>query len=158
MDLNVNFDADWGRGACNVRETGPENYIGPNPNSEPEVRALVDFTLRVKPKITVAYHSKGEVIYHGFEPSSGSAIKERLERDYCLAKKIGEITGYVPVKTENSTGGYSDWVSMHLGIPALTIEVGNDDLAHPIGTDKLPEILAQNKEVPGFLLEYLAVD
>jgi g-D-glutamyl-meso-diaminopimelate peptidase len=140
VDLNVNFDADWGGGAQNVRLPGPENYIGPCPNSEPETQTLIEFTRMVKPKATVAYHSKGELIYFV------------NDRDTDLANKIGELTGFPPERTQNSTGGYSDWVSRHLGIPALTIEVGTDDYPHPIGVDKLSEILNQNKDVPMVLL------
>ena len=143
VDLNVNFDADWGGGAQNVREPGPENYIGPHPNSEPEVQALINFTRKVNPRATIAYHSKGELIYY------------RDAHSKPLAKKIAKITGYAPEKTHNSTGGYSDWVSIHLRIPALTIEVGNDDYSHPIGPDKLPEILAQNIYVPRAVLQYV---
>ncbi|MDR0461787.1 MAG: hypothetical protein LBG88_00400 [Christensenellaceae bacterium] len=140
VDLNVNFDACWGQGAQNIRVAGPENYIGPNPNSEPEVQALVDFTKKIKPRATVAYHSKGEVIYY------------RLAKSFCLAKEISKITKYKPEKTKNSDGGYSDWVALHLDIPALTIEAGNDNYAHPIGTDKLLEILKQNIDVPMALI------
>jgi len=140
VDLNVNFDADWGGGAQNVLVAGPENYIGPCPNSEPETKTLIDFTLKVKPHITVAYHSKGELVYYASDISKP------------LAERIGEITGYTPEQTQNSTGGYSDWVSMRLCVPAITIEVGNDDYPHPIGVDKLPEILEQNKNVPLILL------
>ncbi|MCL2756353.1 MAG: succinylglutamate desuccinylase/aspartoacylase family protein [Firmicutes bacterium] len=152
VDLNVNFDADWGGGAQNIRVPGSENFIGEYPNSEPEVGALIDLTLKIKPKATIAYHSKGEVIYYGFEPSDGRATQEKLERDRILAYKVGEVTGYEPIKTKNSTGGYSDWVSMHLGVPALTIEVGCDDLEHPIGLDQLPKIFEQNREVPMVML------
>jgi len=140
VDLNVNFDADWGRGAQNILVAGPENYIGPCPNSEPEVKTLIDFTLKVSPRITIAYHSKGELVYYATDLSKA------------LAEQIGEITGYTPERTVNSTGGYSDWVSMHLGVPALTIEVGNDDYAHPIGLDKLPEIFEQNKDITKILV------
>jgi len=140
VDLNVNFDADWGGGAQNVRVPGPENYIGLIPNSEPETQTLIDFTKKVAPKATVAYHSKGELVYYV------------ADKDTCLAHRIGAITCYTPERPQNSTGGYSDWVSMHLGIPALTIEVGNDDCPHPIGTDKLPEILEQNIDVPSVVL------
>ena len=152
VDLNVNFDVDWGGGTGNVMTAGAENYIGLTPNSEPEVQALINFTTEVNPKITVAYHSKGEVIYYGFQSLDCRVTRRELARVASLARKIGRFTGYVPEKTKNSTGGYSDWVLMHLGVPALTIEVGSDDYPHPIGRDKLPEILAQNKDVPEVLL------
>ena len=136
VDLNVNFDADWGEGAANVREAGQENYIGPYPNSEPETKALIDFTIKVNPRATIAYHSKGELVYY------------RSCKSCRMAHRIAKITGYKAEESVNSSGGYSDWVSMHLGIPAVTIEVGNDYYPHPIGADKLPEILKQNIDVP----------
>ena len=34
VDLNVNFDADWGNGEKNIRYENGENYIGEYPNSE----------------------------------------------------------------------------------------------------------------------------
>jgi len=153
VDLNVNFDADWGTGAQNVRIAGSENYIGPKPNSEPEVQALVDFTLRINPKATIAYHSKGEEIYYGFEPKGIVIPKSQLKRDARLARKLGRITGYKAIKTKNSAGGYTDWVSMHLGVPAFTLEVGNDRYDHPIGVEHLPKIFKQNRKVPRFLLK-----
>ena len=63
VDLNVNFQADWGCGAANVRRPGPENYIGPAPFSEPETRALRDLTLALSPDATISFHTKGGEIY-----------------------------------------------------------------------------------------------
>ena len=144
VDLNVNFDADWGTGIQNVTIRGSENYIGAYPNSEPEVKTLIDFTREVAPKVAIAYHSKGELVY----------FRDEHSRD--LANIVGDVTGYEPRKTVGSAGGYCDWVSMHMGIPALTIEVGNDDYDHPIGVDKLPEIFAQNKDVLSVVANHIA--
>ena len=150
VDLNVNFDARWGSGVKNLKVAGSENYIGPYPFSESESRALKDFTLRVKPNITVSYHSKGEEIYYEFFQS-----KKDKERDYLIAKKVAEITGYRIVSTPFSAGGYKDWCIQHLNIPALTIEVGSDQLSHPIGIDKASEIFEKNKGVINLLTESL---
>jgi hypothetical protein len=65
-----------------------------------------------------------------------------------VANKIANYTGYTPIKTEKSTGGYSDWVSLTKRVPAYTIEVGSDDLSHPIDLTQLPKIYEQNKRVP----------
>ncbi|MDE6074807.1 MAG: hypothetical protein K2G26_00045, partial [Clostridia bacterium] len=59
VDLNCNFDADWGTGRLNTRTRGAENCIGDNPLSECESAALVRFTLRVKPFVTLSFHTKG---------------------------------------------------------------------------------------------------
>lgn len=142
VDLNVNFDARWGTGEKNVRESASENYIGEYPFSERETRAIRDFTLSIKPNFTLSYHSKGEEIYYEF-------FQDGLEkeRDEKLAKIVASCTGYKIKPTLNSAGGYKDWCIEKLKIPALTIEVGNDDLSHPIGKRRLGEIYRKNKLV-----------
>lgn len=142
VDLNVNFDAKWGTGESNKLVKGDSDYIGEYPFSEPETRALRDFTLRVKPNITLSYHSKGEEIYYEFFQD-----KKRKKRDYKIAKKLAKVTGYAIKPTKNSAGGYKDWCIETLKIPAFTIEVGRDNLSHPIGYKYLDEIYEKNKDV-----------
>lgn len=149
VDLNTNFDANWGEGAQNVRCPNTENFIGFYPESEREVNALINFTLKVKPKLTISYHSKGDIIYYGFE---GQTEQDR-NRDFEIGSRLSESTGYPLVLTENSTGGYKDWCIQKLTIPAYTIEVGDESLPHPIGEENLPEIYNQNKDVPVLALE-----
>ncbi len=134
VDLNVNFDARWGMGEKNQTTRGFENYIGEKPFSEPETRALRDFTLKIKPNATISYHSKGEEIYYE-------------ENDVKLAKKLAKATGYAIKRTPSSAGGYKDWCVGSLKIPAFTIEVGRDNLSHPIGREHLDEIYRKNKRV-----------
>ena len=142
VDLNVNFDARWGEGKENVFTESSENFVGEFPFSESESRALRDFTLKVKPQITLSYHAKGEEIYwHFFQD------EEREERDYKIAKKLEKVTGYTLKKTPNSCGGYKDWCIEKLEIPAFTIEVGNDSLSHPVCTRNLMDIYLKNKDV-----------
>ena len=148
VDLNVNFDARWGTGAKNVREKAAENYIGEYPFSENETRTLRDFTLAVRPDITVSYHSKGEEIYWEFFQEE----RERT-RDYKVAEAVSRATGY-PVKSAGvSAGGYKDWCVAKLKIPALTIEVGDDKLSHPIGEEFAQEIFLRNRDVLTVLTE-----
>lgn len=144
VDLNTNFDADWGQGSQNVKCPNPENFIGFYPNSEREVNNLIDFTNRNKPYLTISYHSKGEVIYYGF---SGESTLD-LNRDRIIGEVLSQVTGYPLLSTENSAGGYKDWCIRNLKIPSYTIEIGRDDLSHPIGEENLPEIFEQNKDVP----------
>ncbi len=150
VDLNVNFDAKWGTGALNATIVGDENYIGCKPFSERETRAIRDFTLDVKPDMTVSYHSKGEEIYYKFH----QRLKAEL-RDCRLAKKVKRLTGYKIKDTPNSAGGYKDWCIEKLKIPALTIEVGSDKLSHPIKKENLKKIYKQNKKVVNCLTENL---
>ena len=149
VDLNTNFDANWGGGAQNVTCPNSENFIGFYPNSEREVQSLINFTLQSKPLITVSYHSKGNVIFYGFE----NQTSENLERDINIGEAISASTGYPLIFTENSTGGYKDWCINTLKIPSYTIEVGDENLPHPIGIENLPEIYIKNKDVPLIVLE-----
>lgn len=144
VDLNTNFDVDWGQGSQNVRCPNSQNFIGFYPNSEREVNALIDFTNKIKPSLTISYHSKGEVIYYGFTGES----QADLLRDRQIGEQLSNLTGYPLLATENSSGGYKDWCIRYLKIPAYTIEVGSENLSHPIIEDNLPEIFEQNKDVP----------
>lgn len=144
VDLNTNFDANWGGGSQNVFCPAPENFVGFYPNSEREVQNLINLTLKNKPLLTISYHSKGNVIYYGFENEN----ETNIERDRKIGESLSEITGYPLIFTENSTGGYKDWCIDTLKIPAYTIEVGSEDLEHPIQIDALPEIYQRNKDIP----------
>jgi len=150
VDLNVNFDAGWGKGEKNVYTPSSENYIGKNPFSEPETKALRDFTIQVRPTATISYHSKGEEIYWEYGQSGEKAV-----RDFEFAKSVAFVTGYQIKRTPYSSGGYKDWCINSLSIPALTIEVGEDCLAHPIKEEDLHEIYIKNRLVPETVTRYL---
>lgn len=150
VDLNVNFDARWGEGKLNVKIIGDENFIGERPFSEPESVALRDFTLKVSPDATVSYHCKGEEIYWEFFQKG-----RRRVRDKNIAEKLSMVTGYAVKSTPNSCGGYKDWCVQALKIPAFTIEVGNDDLIHPLGKECLKDICEKNENVIDCLIGVL---
>lgn len=150
VDLNVNFDAGWGKGEKNVFFSGAENYVGKCPFSEPETIMLKDFTLSVCPDATISYHSKGEEIYWEFF-QKGKERKRAIE----FAKTISAVTGYAIKRTPNSYGGYKDWCIKELKIPSLTIEVGRDNLSHPIGREFLDEIYLKNKTVVQNAISFL---
>ena len=141
VDLNTNFDVLWGQGKFNIRHPASENFVGNYPNSESEVKALINFTKKIMPNITLSYHSKGEVIYYGFNKPLTA-----LEKKYL--KIIGDLTGYKPEKTKNSTGGYKDYCLSRLNIPSYTIEVGSDHFSHPLPMSELEAIFEQNRFVP----------
>lgn len=142
VDLNVNFDARWGKGEKNQFERSSENFVGEYPFSEPETQALRDFTIKINPSLTISYHAKGEEIYYEFFQD-----EVRKMRDYNLAKIVADSTNYKIKSTPNSCGGYKDWCIEQLKIPALTIEVGSDNLSHPIGKKHLAKIFNRTKMV-----------
>ena len=144
VDLNVNFNAEWGKGSQNVFCPNFQNFVGFYPESEREVNVLINFAKSINFDISLSWHTKGEVIYYGFYTLTNAQI----ERDYNIAVKMAEFNGYKVVKTEGSVGGFSDWVSLNYGLPAFTIELGNAMLMHPLGVENLPVVFEQNKYVP----------
>ena len=142
VDLNNNFDANFG---TNVHSKTPASsgYVGKFAESELETKAIVKYTMQIKPFFTVSYHSKGEEIYFNFFQTG-----KDLKRDRLIAKRFAFSTGYKIRNVEKvSSGGYKDFCVQKLRIPALTIEVGNDNLSHPIQPKYLPEIFERHKQV-----------
>ena len=141
VDINCNFDAEWGTGRLNTSVPGSENCVGDYPFSEPESRALRDFTLRVRPQVTFAFHTKGEEIYWEFCDRGDSAGAEILS----------QATGYKARLISGSAGGYKDWCLLE-GIPAYTIECGSDRLEHPVR--RLPALKKCYKVLKIFTLRW----
>lgn len=144
VDLNVNFDALWGEGTQNVFCPSSGNFVGYYPNSERETRLLIDFAYSIRPDITLSFHTKGEVIFYGFETLS----QEALERDRLIAEAISKVNGYAVTKTVGSVAGFSDWVSLYLGVPAYTIEVAPISSPTPVPLEYLDSAFDKNKDVP----------
>lgn len=136
VDLNLNFDAKFGKGKGNVFAPAPHGYVGDAPFSEPETKALRDFTLKVKPVFTVSYHALGREVYWYFGQSD--------YRDRIKAKKIADFLGYKLVDGDlSSAGGYKDWCVLQ-GISAVTVEIGKDGLTHPLSAEDVSDDIRRN--------------
>ena len=140
VDLNVNFDAGWGQGASNITTPAAANYIGPKPHSEPENRALLKLINNFKPTISLALHSKGNLIYYS------------RTQDQHTAEKLSALTNFPAILSSNSFGGLTDYLALQKNIPSFTIELGDDNLKHPIGADHLPEIMPKLSEIINYFL------
>lgn len=142
VDLNRNFDALWETCEDAVQEPSRENYKGPKPESEIESRALAELTRREEFQRTISYHSSGAVIYWDFYQQGQLRVQT-----WEFAKRIGEITGYVPQENtrEQSSGGYKDWALLKMEIPSLTIEIGRQE--SPLPASCFEEIFMENRGV-----------
>ena len=135
VDLNVNFDAGWGQGHSNLTTPAPANYIGRRPHSEPENKALLRLIKNFCPTVSLALHSKGEVVYYS----------RVADRD--TAHKIAELTQYRPIISADSYGGLTDYLALKCGVPSFTIEIGNDCYPHPLGKEHLPDVMPRLQKV-----------
>lgn len=146
VDLNVNFDARWGKGEQNVFSPAPQNYVGSFPLCARESAALVRFTQDVAPDFTLSLHTKGEEIYWSFHQPP-----KRLKRDRALAEALSRAVGCPLREAKGSVGGYKDWCIQELKIPAFTVEVGENKISHPIGRTHLKELVQKYGDALGVL-------
>lgn len=143
VDLNTNFDALWGQGSANRFSPYFESFVGEYPESELETKALCDFTKKIKPSLTLSYHTKGEVVYFGFDTQSDNS----LNRDEQIGLKLAETLGFDLQRSYNSCGGFKDWVCDKFDIPSFTIEFGAEKLSHPLGLEELSQLQEQSKNI-----------
>ena len=149
VDLNVNFDARWGKGVKNTFFPSSENYVGKYPFCARESKAIRDFTLDIRPSATVSYHAKGQELYWYFYQND---VDKR--RDFAIAKRLSEYLGYTLAEDKTtSAGGYKDWCISALKIPAFTVEIIDDKFTHPLSDNALTEEeINRNLQLPLILL------
>lgn len=144
VDLNTNFPARWSTGTQNVFVPSPENYVGQYPESEPETRALTNFTRRIYPRLTLSYHTRGQEIYWEFYQPEVNRLRDRS-----IGAALSDVTGYTLIDgTSGSAGGYKDWCIQDLFVPAYTIETVDSSYPYPIDYIALNEEWERNKDVP----------
>lgn len=148
VDLNLNYPARWDEAREIKEELGftspaPRDYVGPEPLSEQETRAMFDSTETIDPALTIAWHTQGKEIYWKFldlEPEGARAQGEQM------AAASGYRLEEIPYAS--SFGGYKDWFIQDFDRPGYTIEAGEG--GNPLPLSQLPEMIQDN--LPIFLL------
>ena len=145
VDLNHNYDyCFWHQKEelLKLGINGPNKtrYGGEFPLSEPESHALAIFTEKICPRLVIAYHSQGEVIYY----KNGNVALSDSKR---IVKKFSQLSGYMPDETEGiaSYGGYKDWFIDKFKKPGFTIEVGIGK--NPLPITAIGDIINKNYEI-----------
>lgn len=116
VDINHNYDAMWQPVA---ELPAPTRYSGEYPESEPETRAVVNFTKSLEFDMAIAFHSQGSEIYYDF---NGLVAPDSYETGLNFAR----LSGYKLCVPEGaaSFGGYKDWFIEKFGKPGFTVEIG----------------------------------
>jgi g-D-glutamyl-meso-diaminopimelate peptidase len=142
VDLNLNYPAEWDKEKqeeirLGITAPAPRDFGGDAPLSEPESRAMVDFTKAHAFRLVIAYHTQGGVIYWQFENYAPP-------RALTIANQFAAISGYaVEAGTaEAAYAGYKDWFLQQYQRPGYTIEVGKG--INPVPFSQLPVIYRQN--------------
>ena len=150
VDLNCNFDANWGTGKGNKRFVYAHGYIGEYPQSARETAALAEFTERTAPSFTVSYHCMGGELYWEFFQRGA-----RKKRDKKLAAAVAKHIGVKRVDGDlDSAGGFKDFCVMRLGIPSVTVELIKHG-SHPFAPTDFAGEAETNADLPAFILRLL---
>ena len=154
IDLNLQYPAGWETArrikfAQGYTSPGPRDYVGPAPLTAPESRAVYDFTLANNFRMTLSYHTVGEVIYwkyNGFEP-----VNSRQYGEY-----FASVSGYDLELTPDESGyaGYKDWFIQDYNRPGYTIEAGTG--SSPVPLSQLPRIIDANTPLVAAALNFVS--
>ena len=141
-DLNLNYPAGWEQArrikfAQGFTSPAPRDFVGYYPLSAPESRAMAQFTKNISPRLILAYHSQGEIIYWKFADYDSPCSFE-------TAQRFSAVSGYSVETTPENSGyaGYKDWFIQENNLPGYTIEVGRG--ASPLPLEQFPKIFSDN--------------
>lgn len=126
VDLNDQFPAGWlvEKNRRQIFQSGPQDFAGDLPLSEPEAQALVRLVRQSDYQSVLSVHAQGEEIYwnyRGYEPRHSSE----------WAAQLAAVSGYAAVELSNSDAGFKDWFIQEFARPGFTVEIG-------IGRNPLP--------------------
>lgn len=130
VDLNHNYDADW---KSVKKAPSPTRYGGLYPESEPEVKAVVNFVRSIPFDMVIALHSQGREIYYDFKNLTAS-------RSFEIAQKMADASGYTVSEPSGiaSFGGFKDWFIKEYSKEGFTIEIC-------IGKNPIPVCMLDNE-------------
>lgn len=143
VDLNRQYPVNWAikRG---TNKPSSQDYKGPSPLSEPESKAMYDFTMSKDFKTAVAYHTSGEILYWAYEMDD----KQLIEDNKVIAKMITDKTGYTLLNpSPEAIGAYDDWFISQFGRPGFTPEVSPYVGTRPVPLQNFRNIWEQNKSI-----------
>ena len=106
---------------------GPRDYVGEFPLSEPESRAMADFTRSNNFTLTLSYHTQGEVIYWRY-------LDYLPPGSLNIVRLLSRVSGYTYENTPYASGhaGYKDWFIQEYNRPGYTIEAGLGESPLPL--------------------------
>ncbi|MBQ0084415.1 MAG: M14 family metallocarboxypeptidase [Clostridiales bacterium] len=144
VDINHNFDADWGsvkkrEQAAGIWGPAPSKYGGERPFSEPETLALAKLCEAHNIRHALAFHSQGEVIF------ADSPVKiPRMDK---IAQILSTSSGYCIAEPQGTAvgGGFKDWFIKRFERPAFTVEIGKGE--NPLPIESIEKIYGELREM-----------
>ena len=122
VDLNRNFaTSDWKKDITTVGNQPFKGGGGKEPMSESETRAMAALASRLRPELTLSYHSIG-----------GLLAANQAGRSVSLANTYSGLSGYRNTTGQTSetfeysiSGTWDDYLAEKLGLASILIELGS---------------------------------
>ena len=145
VDLNLQFPAGWENAKQIKYEQGfispaPRDFVGESPLSEPESKAVYNFSIKHNFRLVIAYHTQGKVIFWKFLDYMPT------DAEY-IANKFSNSSTYLLEDTPyfSSFAGYKDWFIQEYNRPGFTIEAGFGE--NPLPISQFDEIYRDNEGI-----------
>ena len=151
VDLNVNFDAGFSKSNLVCFTPQKSGYSGEKFESENETLSLVNFIKNKNIFCSISYHTKGEVVYYGYKELN----KKQFKNAKNYAKMVSKCIKFKKIRSKNSSGGLSDYLSFRQNILSVTVELGKDSLIHPIKYDHFFEIKKRQEKLLKRLVKFV---
>ena len=122
VDLNRNFALkNWDEVGTGILSPCFRNYKGPSAASEPETQAVSAWVQSLGSiKCMLAFHTAGQVVY--WDCGMTGAVRQQT---FDLAEAVCAHTGYQFIYDKHLDASLNDWMTLELGIPAVTVELAN---------------------------------
>jgi len=127
VDLNRNYPSGWNKCNGSSGDQSSQTYRGPNPASEPETQAMMNFIANVRPVFDISYHSYSELVIYplGCSPER-TATKDVVEK---IGKEVATKINYKPGTAwellYNADGGDIDWMYEAYQVIPFVIELNS---------------------------------
>jgi carboxypeptidase T len=84
VDINRNYPYKWGECSGSSGSTSADDYRGPSAASEPETQNMMNFVSRIKPIMSISYHSYSELVLYPY------SCKGEHTPDHNTVKNVGQ--------------------------------------------------------------------
>jgi hypothetical protein len=103
------------------------HYVGPHPLSEPESRAVRDVAEAIRPRVSVAFHSFGELLLYpwAFTSRPNPRLPEYERAASAFTRSLRGLSYRAMQATQwySVVGDLDDWLDAAFGTLAFTVEV-----------------------------------
>lgn len=139
VDINRNYPYKWA--TCNGSSASKtsDTYHGPSAGSEPETQAMMNLVAKIKPVISISYHSYSELVIYPL----GCDGQRAGDRE--IVESVGKkLAGLLP--KDSGSGSYSPGTSWEL---LYSVDGGDIDWYYA-EHDVIPYVIEVNNSSQGF--------